>query len=47
MGNCTPIGNRRQNTVLNKEVRQIFYYVRIAVQLFSEQDKCVIMGEVF
>lgn len=30
---------------MNKEVRQILYYVYIVVQLFSEQDKRVITGE--
>ena len=45
MGSCIPLWNGRKNTVLDKEVSQILKVVYIVLQLSSEQDKRVMMGE--
>ena len=45
MGSCIPLGNGRKNTVLDKEVSQILKVVYTVLQLSSEQDKRVMMGE--
>lgn len=37
--------NGSKNTVLNEEVSQIVYSMYIVVQLFSEQDKRVMIGQ--
>lgn len=45
MGSCIPLWNGRKNTVLDKEVSQILKVVYTVLQLSSEQDKRVMMGE--